>query len=152
MCLRLAWGTGVSQLCGSMPVFRPGKLSAVISPRAGAADLPSTWGWGPGPEASRLCTPLSSEAPPSGPGYLDGPNPDSSMQPCEVSSKPLGLICCPQPAPVSRPASVRSCPVGRRGWLPLAGFPGLWGLASLVSCALAAPCTFKLIPKRFFLI
>lgn len=77
--------------------------------------------------------PLVCEAVPSSPGYLDGPNPNSSIQPCEVSAKPLGLICHPRLVGLAPP-----------------GFPGLWGLASPVSYALAAPCTFKLIPKQFF--
>lgn len=108
-------------------------------------------GGGAGPEASHLCTPASSEALPSGPGCLDGPNSNSSIQPCEVSSKPLGLICRPRPGSSLSSSVHPRPPCGPAGLAPAFGFPGLWGLASPVSGVLAAPCTFKPIPKRFFL-
>lgn len=108
-------------------------------------------GGGAGPEASHLCTPASSEALPSGPGCPDGPNSNSSIQPSEVSLKPLGLICRPRPGSSLSSSVHPRPPCGPAGLAPAFGFPGLWGLASPVSGVLAAPRTFKPIPKRFFL-
>lgn len=61
--------------------------------------------------------PLVCEAVPSSPGYLDGLNPNSSIQPCEVSAKPLGLICHPRLVGLAPPC-----------WLPWALGSGLAGL------------------------